>query len=305
MKIWQPEPGETLLSRTPVTFATGAATRVRGMRWFRDTQRNDIQHELPGWPGGPSYVARSTGGVVAQKSLKATAMAVGAATLAFLSSAGGNISGGGQSDDSGSDTPDDPADEVDDFPVMWAAAGTTARTLPWQLDPGRSDEKHYRTHLIVTDRRLVIVGLPFHKKDLERIDDELLWECARTDIKSIELKNFKDGYDFKVTFMDGSWCRLRSVWRVRIMQYLVPPRDVVSLDSLTPEQRETVSNFATQNQMPDSVSPIISRNPTGRLRVDILLPSRFTSAFGASEATMTMDSAGQKVDIDDYLPEDF
>lgn len=305
MNIWQPESGETLLSRTPVAFATGAATRVKGMRWFRDTERNDIQHELVGWPEGPSYMARSTGGVVAQKSLKATAMAVGAAALAFLSSAGGNISDGGQSDDSGSNTPDDPVDEVEDFPVMWAAVGTIARTLPWQLDPGRSNEKHYRTHLIVTDRRLVIVGLPFHKKDLELIDDEILWECSRADIDGIELKDFKDGKDFKVTFVDGSWCRLRSVWRVKIAQYLVPPRDLIPLGSLTPSQRKTVLEFAAENQMPESLSPIISRNPTGRIRVDVLPPNRYTSAFGASEATMTMDSAGQKIDISDYLPEDF
>lgn len=61
MTIWQPEPGETLLGRAPMTFATGAAMRVKGMRWFRDTERNDIQGELPGWPEGPVYTTRSTG----------------------------------------------------------------------------------------------------------------------------------------------------------------------------------------------------------------------------------------------------
>jgi hypothetical protein len=294
-----------LLSRAPVAFATGAATRVRGMRWFRDPQRNDIQHELPGWPEGPSYTARSTGSVVAHKSLKAAAMAGGAAILAFLSSAGGNISGSGHAKDESSDTPDEPADEVDDFPVMWAEAGTLARTLPWQLDPGRADEKHYRTHLIVTSRRLVVVGLPYHKKNLELIDDELLWECPRSNIQSIELKNFKDGYDFKVQFVDGSWCRLSSVWRASLMRYLVPPRELIPLESLTPQQRATVEDFAAQHQMPEPVSPIVARNPTGRMRVDILLPSNFTSAFGASEVTMTMDTSGRKVDIDDFLPEDF
>ena len=70
MNIWQTEPGEMLLGRAPVTFATGAAMRVRGMRWFRDTERNDIQNELPGWPEGPSFTARSTGSTVGLKTLK-------------------------------------------------------------------------------------------------------------------------------------------------------------------------------------------------------------------------------------------
>ncbi|MGA5449865.1 hypothetical protein ACPCVO_24780 [Streptomyces umbrinus] len=305
MTIWQPDPGETLLSRAPVTFATGAAPRVRGMRWFRDTERNDILHELSGWPEGPSFTARSTGGAVAEKSLRGAATAAGVAVMAFLSAAGGNLSGGGGSDDSGSDTPDDPADEVEDFPVMWAAPGTIARTLPWQLDPGRADEKRYSTHLIVTDRRLVVVGLPFNKKDLKAIEDEVLWQCARSDVDGVELKNFKDGNDFKVTFADGSWCRLSCNWRLKITSYLVPPRDLIPLESLTPQQRKTVQEFAEEKQMPDSVSPILSRNSNGRIRIDILLPSRYTSAFGASEVTATMEPDGRKVDIGDYQPEDF
>jgi hypothetical protein len=39
--------------------------------------------------------------------------------------------------------------------------------------------------------------------------------------------------------------------------------------------------------------------------VDIIPPSNFKSATGASEVTMTMDTSGRKVDINDYLPEDF
>jgi hypothetical protein len=41
MNVWKPAPEETLLARVPVTFATGAAMRVRGRRWFRDAERND------------------------------------------------------------------------------------------------------------------------------------------------------------------------------------------------------------------------------------------------------------------------
>jgi hypothetical protein len=302
MNIWQPEPGETLLSRAPVTFATGAAARVRGMRWFRDTNRHDIQRELAGWPEGPSFTARSTGGALAQKSLKGAAMTAGVAFMAFLSSAGGNLSG--PSSDSGSDTPDDLANEVEDFPVMWAAPGTIARTLPWQLDPGRAEQKRYVTHLIVTDRRLVIVRLPFDKKNLESIDDEVLWQCPRTDISGVELKDFKDGNDFTITFIDGSWCRLTCQWRRKLTRHLVQASVPLSPESLNREQRTAVANYAAKIEMPDSVSPIITRNPCGHYRVEIFLPNRFTSAWGASERSFLMDSEGREVEVVDYHPED-
>lgn len=303
VNIWQPRPGEMLLARAPVSFATGAATRVRGMRWFRDTERNDIQRELSGWPEGPSFAARSTTDVVALKSLKTAAVVVGVALMAVLSAAGGNISTA--SDDSGSDTPEDPSDEVEDFPVMWAAPGTIARTLPWQLDPGRFDRKRHLTHAIVTDRRLVIVCLPYDKKNFAAIDDDVLWECPRTDIRSVEPKEFKDGNDFKVTFTDGSWCRLASSGRGNLTRYLKQPLNLLALESLTRKQRATVLEFAAKKQMPDSVSPIIGRNACGHFSVDILLPADFTSAFGASESSLLMDSEGNKVDIRDYHPEDF
>lgn len=304
MTIWQPEPGETLLARAPVAFATGAATRVRGMRWFRDTERNDIQGELPGWPEGPAYRARSAGETAGLTFLKTATKAAGVAVMAFLSSAGGNITGGPQAS-SGTDTPDDPADEVEDFPVMWAAPGTIARTLPWQLDPGRSDQKRYTTHLIVTDRRLAMVGHPFDQKNLQLVDDEELWQISRSDLSSLELRDFKDGDDFQLIFTDGSWCRLTSSRRRRLTRYLDPRRELIPLGSLSPQQRKTVSEYAEELRMPDSVTPIISRNPTGRIRVEILLPRRYSSAFGASEQTITLEPDGKRVDIDDFLPEDF
>ncbi|WP_307624656.1 hypothetical protein [Streptomyces turgidiscabies] len=133
--------------------------RVSGMRWFRDQDGHDIQGELVGWPAGPTYTAHSTSGTIARNTVKGVAIAAGVAVLAFLSAHGGNLSGY-MGSEGGSDTSDDHADEVDDFPVMWAARGTVARTLPWQLDPGRSSERRYRTHAVVTDRRL-----PQHKRE--------------------------------------------------------------------------------------------------------------------------------------------
>ncbi|MFE0807786.1 hypothetical protein ACFW4M_22670 [Streptomyces sp. NPDC058794] len=306
MNVWQPEAGEVLVARAPVAFATGAAPRVKGMRWFRDTERHDIQGKLPGWPDGPTFTARSVGGSRVQQSMRGVAKVAGVAVMALLSSAGGNISGSSVvSSEDGTDAPDEPADEVEDFPVMWAAPMTIARTLPWQLDPGRLDEKHSRTHLIVTDRRLVVVLLPYYKKDLERIEDEPIWQCPLTDVDSIVPKNFKDGDDFTVTFVDGSWCRLTSLRRRNLMRYVAPPRPLIPLAALSSQQREAVSTFADEVQMPASVSPNVTRNPTGRLHVEILLPSRLTSAFGASETSITVDAEGRVIDIGDYLPDDF
>ncbi|WP_419666539.1 hypothetical protein [Streptomyces sp. 2-1] len=303
MNIWQPEPGETLLGRAPMTFATGAATQVKGMRWFRDTERNDIQAELPGWPEGPVFTPRSTGETAARKTVKGAAMVLGVAVMAVLSSAGGNVSGS-SGPDSGKDTPDDPENEVEDFPVMWAAPGTLARTLPWQLDPARSDEKRYRTHAIVTDRRLVVVGLPYHKKDSTIIEDEVLWETPRSNISEVEHRDFKDGNDVKIVFSDGSWCRLSSFRRQKVTGYLIHPFDVVPLDSLTPAQRGAIDNFVATAHARDLGTPVVTRRSSGHYRVEVPVPSELSSFFGSGSRSLVMDTDGVEVPHKDIRPED-
>lgn len=302
MHIWQPEPGETLLARTPVTFASGAAMRVRGMRWFRDTERNDIQSELSGWPEGPVYTARSTGSSIARNTVKGAAIALGAVIMGVLTSQGGSFGGG--SSGSGSDTSHDRADEIEDFPVMWAAPGAIARTLPWQLDPGRSDE-HYRTHAIVTDRRLIIVGLPYYKKDDKVIEDEVLWEIARSQIRQVEPKDFKHGRDVKVVFTDGSWCRLWAITREKLTRHLLHPLALIPLEALTPAQRNTVENFVATAHAPDVGTPFVTRRPCGHYRIDVPVPSELDSFFGANYRHMRMNPDGTEVAITDYHPEDF
>ncbi|MBT2394383.1 hypothetical protein J7E87_34545 [Streptomyces sp. ISL-1] len=304
MDIWQPEPGETLLARTPVTFATGEAMRVRGMRWFRDTERNDIQSELPGWPEGPVYAARSTGGSLVRNIGKGGGLALVGVLMAVLTGGGGS---GPSSSRSGSGSSDDRADEIEDFPVTWAAPGTIARTLPWQLDPARSSEEHYRTHAIVTDRRLVIVGLPFYKKDRTIIEDEALWETERSTISRVEPRNFRNERDVKVLFTDGSWCRLSAISRTELTRHLVHPLDLVPLESLTPTQRNTVDSFlaTARAQAPDSGPPVITRRPCGHYRVEVLPPSRVDSFFGATELDMIMGSDGAEVELMAQHPDDF
>lgn len=302
MSVWQPDPGEVLLARVPVAFATGAAMRVRGMRWFRDTERNDIQQELVGWPEGPVYTARSTEDTVARNTLKGAAMAVGVAILGVLTSQGGSTPGGPSEE--GSDTSDDRADEVEDFPVMWAAPGTVARTLPWQLDPGRSTDKHYRTHAVITDRRLVIVGFPYVKNNDRLIADELLWENERSVIGEVVPRDFKDGRDVKIVFADGSWCRFSSIKRKRLIRHLDKDVRFIPLDALTPGQRSTVERFVAA-QPPDAQPPLVSQNACGCFRVHVVAPSTIHAFFGDSELSTVMDAQGTELPLTEYHPEDF
>ncbi|PPS87894.1 hypothetical protein [Streptomyces sp. MH60] len=302
MTLWLPPRGETLLARAPVVFASGAAMRVRGKRWFRDTERKDIQGQLPGWPEGPVYTARSAPKATALNTLKGTAIA--AVTLAWgaLSSQGGSV--GGPSGGTGADISDDRADEVEDFPVIWAAPDTTARTLPWQLDPGRSSPDHYRTHAVVTDRRLVIVGFPYVKGDDTLIDDEPLWEIGRSGIKSVELRDFKVGNDVKIVFTDGSWGRFSSVKRERLTRYLIEPLDFIPLGSLTTAQRETAERFAS-TRAPDSQAPLVKRNACGCFRIEVIAPSTVDAFFGHSGMNTVMNTEGTELELTEYHPDDF
>ncbi|WP_405817198.1 hypothetical protein OG241_21900 [Streptomyces sp. NBC_01390] len=304
MSIWQPEADEALIARAPVTFATGAATPVSGMRWFRDTQRNDIQDELAGWPAGPTYKYRSVGDTVARNTAKGLLVAVGSGIRGFLSAHGGAIGGTPGLGDKGTNVSHDYADEVDDFPVMWAAPGTIARTLPWQLDPARSSEKLYRTHAVITDRRLAIVGFPYVKGNDMLIDDELLWETPRSSIERVELRDFKYGCDAKVFFVDGSWCRLASINRERLTRYLIEPLDFIPLESLTPAQRNTAEAFAVA-QAPDAELPLVKRNPCGCLRVEVVALSTVHAFFGHTGLDMVMDTNGTELKLTEYHPEDF
>ncbi|MGR4853224.1 hypothetical protein [Streptomyces sp. LARHCF252] len=302
MSVWWPGSGETLIARAPLTFATGAATQVKGMRWFRDTERKDIQEELEGWPEGPAYTARSTASTAGRNTVKGAAMAVGVAVMGLLSSQAGSV-GPGRSG-KGSETSHDRADEVEDFPVMWAAPGALARTLPWQLDPARAPQNEYRTHAVITDRRLVIVGFPYVKGDEKRIADEFLWEAPRSHIKRVELRDFKIGNDAKIAFTDDSWVRVSSINRERLTRYLIEPPEFIPLTSLTQAQRTTAHDFAAA-QASDARPPLIRRNPCGCFRIEVLAPSTVHASFGHSGLNTVMDANGSELRLTEYHQEDF
>lgn len=289
MATWQPPPGETPLARTPGCFATGTATAVSGMRWFRDTERNDIQNDLAGWPEGPVFTvlskSRRRTRAAGEFGVRAAALTVLAAVeaLAAAGSFGSSPRGTGRSHDH--------ANEVDDFPVMWAAPGTLARTLPWQLDPSRCPER-YRTHIVVTDRRLLVVGFP----DDDTTQDEVLWQTDRDNIADVERRTFsKVGVEAVITFTDGSWCRLAppqasDYWEVvRHLAYdsrLVPPEE------LSPGQRESVAAFAAER---GSYRSVVTKRPSGNFTIEVTTEPEPNPRRGTDPGLRIMGPDGETV----------
>lgn len=260
MATWQPDPGETCMARVPGSFATGVATPVAGMRWFRDTERNDIQNELPGWPEGPTFTRRTKGdsqvraaGGFGLRALVALIMGAIAGGVGDISHQPGRV--------------EDRENEVDDFPVMWAGPGSLARTLPWQLDPGRCPAD-YRTHIIITDRRLLVVGFA----DDDTTEDELLWETKRSDIAEVERRTYsRVGAEVKITFNDGSWCRfapptLNEYWA--LVRYLVYPTELLAPERLTPGLRQAVQDLSAEYSAPGAA--VVTRRSSGNFTVEVV-----------------------------------
>ncbi|RZD87965.1 hypothetical protein [Streptomyces albidoflavus] len=303
MAVWKPEPGERYLARVPVCFATGRARRVRGMRWFRDSDRRDIGGELTGWPAGPEFTVRASTDALWRSGLRGIAQAAGAVVLGVLTSQGGSV-GGGSAVRRGSGTPQEPADEVEDFPVLWAPPGTVARTLPWQLDPGRRDAKRYTTHAIITDRRWVIVGLPLNEKNAWAVEDEVLWEGPRRDLRRVEPRDFTTGDDVKIVFDDGSWCRLEVRTRPRVTRYLDPDLELLPLASLSPAHREQAREFEAESGCGPG-SSFVTRNACGCLRIATVDGARVSSWSGIADTEIIVDADGTRLGPQEFHPADF
>lgn len=200
--FWQAAPGETPLYRCLASFASGRADKVAGMRWFRDDGGRDIAADLPGWPSGPVYEKRGDRTVRAGKTLGFLGKAGVVAIAAAIEVAGGSSSSINIEGPDGA-KPTDPALEVEDFPVLVGAPGTTARTVPWQLDPDRLP-KDYRTHLQLTDQRILFLGSTKWVQDAD-----VLWELPLTRVAGARRHAFStQGGDVTVGFPDGSWMRL-------------------------------------------------------------------------------------------------
>ncbi|UIX31637.1 hypothetical protein [Streptomyces sp. GQFP] len=276
---WHPESGETELARYPVSFATGTAASVEGRRSFRDRRRNDIEPELPGWPAGPTFSVRGLPGKAG--------VHVGTGVSGVFAVVGGILSdllgGSTVNPEPGRGKLEERENEVDDFPVMWADAGDTARTLPWQLDPSRRPSG-YSTEIVLTTRRLLVTG-----------SGTMLWETSRESIAEATPRRFSIGQsDFRILFQDGSWVRLTtrvSDHTTELLGLLTGSHRRLSGAELSAEQQERISRF-TATLPSGAAPPVLTRLPSGLVRVRSTVAGSKPGVVSESRG-FVMDDAGR------------
>ncbi|MFJ5640662.1 hypothetical protein [Streptomyces sp. NPDC093223] len=267
---WYPEADEDLLVRTAAKFAAGISPAVAGSRWFRDSDRNDIQQELSGWPAGPTYELHATGDRVARRTGRA--FAVGIPLIANIIANIGGAAGSPFGDVPVRGRPEEPENEVEDFPVMLAAPGTLARTVPWQLDPARRP-KGYATDLALTSRRLLFLGTK--TGTLDKAD--VLTEFPREALAGAKRMTYSEAEaDVRLTFVDTSWIRLftgNPDSAERLCQLLSGTVQTVSEAELSPGQHARLTRFLAE--LPGgSKPPVLTRLRSGIIMVEVNVPSK-------------------------------
>ncbi|MFI6565419.1 hypothetical protein [Streptomyces sp. NPDC050534] len=287
---WYPGADEDLLLRTAARFATGLSPAVAGSRWFRDSERDDIQGELPGWPEGPSYSLHTTGDRIAQRTGRA--FLIGIPLIANIIANIGGASGSPFGDVSVRGKPEEPENEVQDFPVMWAAPGTLARTVPWQLDPARRP-KGYTTDLVLTSRRLLFLGT--RAGTLDKAD--VLAEFPRESVAGARRMPYSEvEADVRLTFADRSWIRLftgNPDGAERLCHLLAGQVRTVPQSELTSGQRERLTRFLAELPA-DAQSPVLTRLPSGIVMVEVPVPSKAAKDVHETHSIL-MGSSGEAV----------
>ncbi|MFJ3757416.1 hypothetical protein [Streptomyces sp. NPDC090080] len=267
---WYPEADEDLLVRTAAKFAAGISPTVAGSRWFRDPDRNDIQQELSGWPAGPTYELHATGDRVARRTGRA--FAVGIPLIANIIANIGGAAGSPFGDVPVRGRPEEPENEVEDFPVMFAAPGTLARTVPWQLDPARRP-KGYATDLALTSRRLLFLGTK--TGTLDKAD--VLAEFPREALAGAKRMTYSEAEaDVRLSFADKSWIRLftgNPDSAERLCQLLSGTVQTVTEAELSPGHRARLTRFLAE--LPGrSQPPVLTRLRSGIIMVEVSVPSK-------------------------------
>ncbi|MFH8613259.1 hypothetical protein ACH4D5_37905 [Streptomyces sp. NPDC018029] len=287
---WYPNADERLLLRTSVRFATGLAPAVSGCRWFRDVERRDIQDELEraGWPAGPTYELRSAGDKAARRTGRA--LLVGIPLVANLIANLGGAAGTPLGEVAGRGRPDEPENEVHDFPVMWAAPGALARAVPWQLDPERRPEDR-ATDLVLTDRRLLFLAT--RRGSLGKA--EVLGEFARDSVAEVRRMKFSEiQADVRITFTDRSWVRLavgNPDDAERLGQVLGGAVRMLTESELSAGQLDRVTRFMAD--LPKTAHPpTYSRLRSGVTLVESRVPVKAGSGLFENHSILMDDSGG-------------
>ncbi|MCW8379538.1 hypothetical protein [Streptomyces justiciae] len=289
---WSPAADEELLFRITVKFATGVAPAVAGSRWFRDPQRNDIQDELNGWPAGPVFTPHTTGDQAARRTGRGLLGAV--QVIANLVANVGGAAGSPFGSAAGGEKPEEPENEVHDFPVMWAPPSTLARTVPWQLDPGRQPDG-YSTDLVLTTRRLLFLGVRGGNLAEEEPAEEELAAFSREAISGAQKMKFsRAGADVRITFSDQSWIRLftgNPNCAERITGILSGSEQAVPESMLTEGQRRRVTQFISGHH--DATQrPVYIKLNSGIVFVEAYVPSKAGKDL-VNAVGILMDDAGE------------
>lgn len=200
--------------RYRVEFASGTAASVAKRRSFRDHERDDIEPDLPGWPPGQAFAVRGFFGKLGQH-VQTVVTGLLMLPLYIIADALGSPASPEKRGKL-----EERENEVDDFPVMWAGVGETARTLPWQLDPSRRPRRMV-TEMEVAESDGLVRILSYEDTARgsrfvswgggEKVpgSEAVLWSLPRKDIVGAEIKRFSVAEsDFKISFRDGSWARL-------------------------------------------------------------------------------------------------
>jgi hypothetical protein len=202
--------------RFRVEFASGTAASVAKRRSFRDLERNDIEPDLPGWPAQPPIRVRGFLGKLVVYVRSATIRLLLLPLIIIADALGSPVWPEKRGE------LEERENEIDDFPVMWAGVGQTARTMPWQLDPSRRSWRTMTEIEVAEPDGLVRI---WSYEDTARGSrhlswggggkvpgsEALLWTLPRSEIVGAEIKRFSlDESDFRVSFRDGSWVRLTS-----------------------------------------------------------------------------------------------
>lgn len=202
--------------RYRVEFASGTAASVAERRSFRDLERNDIEPDLPGWPAQPPFRVRGFFGKLGVYVRSATIRLLLLPLIIIADALGSPVSPEKRGE------LEERENEIDDFPVMWAGEGETARTLPWQLDPSRRSWRTMTEIEVAEPDGLVRIWSYEDTMQGSRHlswggggkvpgSEALLWTLPRSEIVGAEIKRFSlDESDFRVSFRDGSWVRLTS-----------------------------------------------------------------------------------------------
>lgn len=287
---WYPDRDETLECRVRADFAAGVAPRVAGARWFRDTGRRDIQDELraqQGWPEGPEFSVRPAGERAARRTGRVLGIGIPAVLNVVSNALGGSGSPFGGVSVRG--RPDEPENEVDDFPVMWAGPGAAARSAPWQLDPGRRPDA-YRTHLALTDHRLVFLGTTAGSVG----PADVLWEVPRDAVGELRRMPYSElEADVRLTFADSSWLRLTTKNpddAALLLRQLQGAVGSLKKSDLTDRQRIRVDRF--MGELPkDAGAPAFTVLPSGIVQVSCQVPAKRAPGHYETHSIL-MDAAG-------------